>query len=658
MRNFINIVDPTPKIDLFEAKQYEGMFTSLEVLFTEYEQTGLLTKVLEAKALCRDLRQNDRQIWCARIVRLWLLNQADKLGEAQFYSGREDFDEGVAFASFRDQISKMFKKYGYEYQKITGEAWPATGEFGFGDGFIYHIRDLILYHYLGINYSKIQNYKFVNQTFDDLVNDLRGLEEEYKELSRSLVTLEPGDEIILKLPNDYVWVMLSRGSCGYEGDAMGHCGNAGAKAGDRIISLRRPKAVEGSIETHYEVFLTFILNRDGRLGEMKGRSNSKPSEKYHDQIVALLKLPFIKGLRGGGYKPENNFKLTDLPDEKQEELINHNPQLGSFTHRYTRLGASPEFIKEIMDILKDDFGFYHGMGTPEGENIPVKVWKNVADLVEHFATDKHTNDVATGEFDFEPTVDEDNVESLYDDLPLYAQIALSNKALEAIEEAGDEDELDIFDPTDSGEVVEKLKEYDLPEWDALTSAAYSGYEVGARDEAHKLLVSSIKSLTPRIGKLVFTEYKHEGREGFEWDSPIKLILTVKEACAFIDSGMGDNEDGYSEREYGYKSLFDEDEKIEVDEPYYGYSDFDTESAIQRFWEEADLKEEKTPSAPDFLNMSPDDLKTFIKSMYEKIPDAPDGNSYVRKNDPDNIEEWRLPGMAMGLFYNYYGGKKP
>jgi hypothetical protein len=113
------------------------------------------------------------------------------------------------------------------------------------------------------------------------------------------------------------WVSLGYGHCPIEAKSMGHCGNAGAKSGDNILSLRDPEGYPR---------LTFIVN-NGMLGEMKGRANTKPKEDYHPAIVELLKHDEINHVVGGGYLPEMNFKLDDLDDETRNELLEDKPDL-------------------------------------------------------------------------------------------------------------------------------------------------------------------------------------------------------------------------------------------------------------------------------------------------------------------------------------------
>ena len=58
---------------------------------------------------------------------------------------------------------------------------------------------------------------------------------------------------------------------------------------DTVLSLRQKVTHDG--EKYHRPVLTFILDDRGFLGEMKGRNNNKPSEKYHSYIVELLKSP-------------------------------------------------------------------------------------------------------------------------------------------------------------------------------------------------------------------------------------------------------------------------------------------------------------------------------------------------------------------------------
>jgi len=119
--------------------------------------------------------------------------------------------------------------------------------------------------------------------------------------------------------NGYKWFDLGKGYDEAEGKAMNHCGNVAGQhePDDRILSLRKVHMVNGK-EYHEPVVTT--INNNGFIGESKGYGNSKPSSKYHSQLLQLMKDPRIKENVGGGWLPNNNFHSTDLSQEQQVEL--------------------------------------------------------------------------------------------------------------------------------------------------------------------------------------------------------------------------------------------------------------------------------------------------------------------------------------------------
>jgi len=127
-------------------------------------------------------------------------------------------------------------------------------------------------------------------------------------------------------------------------------------------------------ETWWEPHATFIFNKNGYLGEMKGKQNNKPVPRLHPYIVALLKdSNLIKGIVGGGYKPANNFKLSDLSPEMYRDLIAARPDLGS-------LAISPQVAK-IIELLEFDQDAWN----PADEVFVVQRWATGKDFLYHYA---------------------------------------------------------------------------------------------------------------------------------------------------------------------------------------------------------------------------------------------------------------------------------
>lgn len=183
-------------------------------------------------------------------------------------------------------------------------------------------------HYLNIPSEEIQQFRFpTGMPYGELLAELQRMESRWLETlddDTRLIPVQPNEEThLITFPDGMVWVMLDKGGCSLEAKAMGHCGNGSGQAGQNLISLRKlhPSG------KYWIPHLTFIREKNGYLGEMKGRANQKPIDKYHPYIVELLKSDHIHGIDGGGYAPEKNFDLVDLPEHQARELAKLNPEL-------------------------------------------------------------------------------------------------------------------------------------------------------------------------------------------------------------------------------------------------------------------------------------------------------------------------------------------
>ena len=248
-----------------------------------------------------------------------------------------------------------------------------------------------LEHFLGMPIPEIQNYVFRTESPRQLFELFTNYEAAWRqriEEEKSLITPEPEDEILISFADGYAWWLLPRGGCGVEAEAMGHCGNVPSqRPGDQILSLRRQVRLDlrsratpqgglrgeapteasarGDVIRWYPV-ATFILDDDGKLGEMKGRGNDKPAAKYHPYIVELLRHHLIRGIKGGGYMPENNFSISDLDPQIREQLIAAKPELKGLLGYYEEEGMT----ERVLDMLETSL---HERDFPDYERFdPVK----------------------------------------------------------------------------------------------------------------------------------------------------------------------------------------------------------------------------------------------------------------------------------------------
>ena len=201
-----------------------------------------------------------------------------------------------------------------------------------------------------------------SHSFDDGMKMWSDAEEKLKSQARGSSSLIKPDEKtkkLIDLGNGWGWYDLGKGYDAAEGRAMSHCGNVNAEGAesnpkslyhkDRILSLRKEHNING--ETYHEPRLSFIEN-EGHLGETKGFGNSKPAAKYHDAIIELLKHPRIKENIGGGYAPNNNFYLNDLPKDKLDKLLKNKPNLEKLWKLSSGKVDSSSYPKKHKDDAK------------------------------------------------------------------------------------------------------------------------------------------------------------------------------------------------------------------------------------------------------------------------------------------------------------------
>jgi hypothetical protein len=248
----------------------------------------------------RIMQREDRVIWMLRWYRFGL---AHELADPDTPEGRKMLDKA---------------------KRDLGEArgWNDSACVNESDRAYNYLDDFE--HFWGMPIEAIQRYVFDRQTPQEIIDHFEELQDEWQEkIGDRSVEIESGDDKLIDFGNGWAWWHLDRPYCDAEGKAMGHCGNSASyKSDDTILSLR--EHTHGDL---WEPHCTFILDGDGFIGEMKGKGNEKPVEKYHKMIVALLENDIIYGIKGGGYAPENNFSLNDLTTEEVKRLKAMKPGL-------------------------------------------------------------------------------------------------------------------------------------------------------------------------------------------------------------------------------------------------------------------------------------------------------------------------------------------
>jgi len=210
------------------------------------------------------------------------------------------------------------------------------------------------------------------------------------------------------------------------------------------------------------------LDQNGYLGEMKGRGNDKPSEKYHPYIIDLLQKDFVKGIKGGGYLPENNFEMEDLDDDVAEKLIDAKPALGGLVAIYEKQGMSEEVINAFESQLRSSELDYEDI-VKDGEDsyIVIGEFSELIDISNQFSVDR--------------TVSDDGyAKELYDELDEDVQEKIKKYAKE---DAGEAADIDSF---------EDIIEESLDIRRMFMSALHDGIYAGTAAKAEKYLGEWLK----------------------------------------------------------------------------------------------------------------------------------------------------------------------
>jgi hypothetical protein len=187
----------------------------------------------------------------------------------------------------------------------------------------------------------------------------------------------------------YYWADLNVKNSEEECERMGHCGRS---TYGFLYSLRSDKKLQGTDMKINQSHLTASIGTDGILYQLKGKKNSKPKEEYHKYIEPLFNVReagdyLIQGF-GSEYASNQDFKLTDLPDQTIREIYNNRPELFSTRGLQRKLGemgiieVEPPQTRFVLELEPTSVGNYldgdrvyrtYKKKTPAGNDYSVRV---------------------------------------------------------------------------------------------------------------------------------------------------------------------------------------------------------------------------------------------------------------------------------------------
>lgn len=314
--------------------------------------------VEEAK---RILKKNHRIIWYLKWTKAYFLFElASKMSTAGIASAwgdyAEEFNIELNKNALKEEQKKLYKRINKDLGRLKMRVKLDTNNVS---TYISQHPERILTgieHFLNYNIPKINDMEFDGKTPQNLYNEMQAIQQEWSEKRKQYIPYEEGkqDKVFLKIDNEYTWFDLQSHKCSRESMVTGHCGTSSRGSSDTLLSLRKLITIDG--EKYFDSVLTFAIDkRTGDLGEMKGKKNSKPKKEYHPQIFKLLMDDRVQGISGNGYRPETNFAISDLPQDKQDYIFEKKPQLTDINDYYERYGVDKtiklygkdKFIREI-----------------------------------------------------------------------------------------------------------------------------------------------------------------------------------------------------------------------------------------------------------------------------------------------------------------------
>jgi hypothetical protein len=168
--------------------------------------------------------------------------------------------------------------------------------------------------------------------------------------------------------NGFYWADLETMNSKEECDRMGHCGRSSY---GYLYSLRETKQINSKYKIN-KSHLTTAIGTDGIMYQLKGPKNSKPKEEFHSYILPLFYVLGGEGeeddylVQGFGteYASQQDFKLSDLPEDVIRDLYENRPELfkgKSIQRKLAEMGIIdlPEVDYNItLKIDPDDVGRY------------------------------------------------------------------------------------------------------------------------------------------------------------------------------------------------------------------------------------------------------------------------------------------------------------
>jgi len=302
------------------------------------------------------------------------------------------------------------------------------------------------------------------------------------------------------------------------------------------------------------------------------------SQKLNPAVSLAITELLLKAKEVTSWNKDSEIKPDDLTPDDAVRMVKKKPALGGIALAYKVHGPSKQVKDMILDWCNQEDLRYSEKSPWIGNDFVVELFDDLEDLVKSVGNDgaQWFADVLSGKRDLEYYDAEGDVDDRVRALEPEALTCLG-AYLQRTYELDIEDNIDDYDPSDLGDVLQVLELVNDDEVKgAADRAAETGMRHGAESKMHDMLIGDIK------GNPHFAAMTKDGKLGdknqFDWDAPWALVVPIEE----IIQQMGSDPDdlAYEVGQNGWASTFEA--KIELEEPSYGFNDFDDDAANEDF----------------------------------------------------------------------------
>lgn len=350
----------------------------------------------EAPRIQDNFEREDRVVWAIKFLKLHLLCSVGSTA-GTWYKGNRFTPDQMSVELFKNVFSKMnFMK---KLQKTQGRDSVEQEYTAFGTGGTYaplRIKEMLvnLLRYLETEIKPILDFVWDPKlTYTYLKRELEDIYEDYKKQLKGWAPVDEdgGDKIVIAYKSEKMyWFDLQRPSCSLEGDAAGHCGNSPrSNTNDNVYSLSTLKKV-GKDWYRYP-HITVVLEEDGLLGEIKGRGNTTPHDKYGDKLVDLCLLPEVDGIGEARWEEGENWMWDHFTEEQQKRILDVKPD---FISSQSKDSPAKEWLNgsndaESMREWLDEHVHlnYNNIINVAGDHIEIEYTTDPSDVYSNFEND-------------------------------------------------------------------------------------------------------------------------------------------------------------------------------------------------------------------------------------------------------------------------------